>query len=312
MLKTSHWCRIQRNNNGEHFKITTFLLCHSTRSLVSHSLVLQRDPYVRHDCSTSGNVSSNSTFRANLNTLTNLSSNTQINYGFYSFSAGEDTNKVYATGLCKADLTTTDCGTCVNNSAHELLELFPNEKEGIMWYMNCTVRYSNNSIFGVIEFTPTRPLVAGRVSNLTESNEVSRTLFYDLRVGASAGGDFGKVAVGNANYKSQNSTIYGLMQCSPDLSESDCSNCLVGSQSYFQDCCSENAGVRILAPSCNLRIEREQFYGSPLVESPPLLSPVPAKSISPPPAPAKSISPPLVPSKGMFPNVRTWKKHSHQ
>uniref|UniRef100_A0A7N2N6F4 Gnk2-homologous domain-containing protein n=1 Tax=Quercus lobata TaxID=97700 RepID=A0A7N2N6F4_QUELO len=204
-----------------------------------------RDPYVLHDCSISGNVSSNSTFRANLNTLiSNLSSNTQINYGFHSFSAGEGTNKVYATGLCKADLTTTDC-----------------------------VRYSNNSIFGVIEFTPTRALVAGRVSNLTESNEVSRTLFYDLRVGASAGGDFGKVAVGNANYKSQNSTIYGLMQCSPDLN------------------------------SCNLRIEREQFYGSPPVESPPLLSPppVPAKSISPPPAPAKSISPPLVPSKGIFP-----------
>ncbi|XP_030970758.1 cysteine-rich receptor-like protein kinase 29 [Quercus lobata] len=252
---------IQGNNNGEHFKITTFLLCHSTRSHVSHSLVLQRDPYVLHDFSTSGNVSSNSTFRANLNTLiSNLSSNTQINYGFYSFSAGEGTNKVYATGLCKADLTTTDC-----------------------------------------EFTPTRALVAGRVSNLTESNEVSRTLFYDLRVGASAGGDFGKVAVGNANYKSQNSTIYGLMQCSPDLSESDCSNCLVGAQSYFQDCCSENAGVRILAPSCNLRIEREQFYGSPLVGSSPLLSPppAPAKSISPPPAPAKSISPPLVPSKGV-------------
>ena len=177
-----------------------------------------------------------------------------------------------------------------------------------MWYMNCTVRYSNNSIFGVIEFTPTRALVDGRVSNLTESNEVLKTLFYDLRVEASAGGDFGEVAVGNANYKSQNSTIYGLMRCSPDLSESDCSNCLVCAQSYFQDCCSENAGVRILAPSCNLRIEREQFYGSHLVESPPSLSPppAPAKSTSPPPAPAKSISPPpLVPSKGIFP------KHTH-
>ncbi|XP_050288809.1 cysteine-rich receptor-like protein kinase 44 [Quercus robur] len=253
--------------------------------LVSHSLVLQRDPYVLHDCSTSGNVSSNSTFRANLNTLiSNFSSNTQINYGFYSFSAGEGTNKVYATGFCRADLTTTDCSTCVNNSARELLKLCPNEKEGIMWYMNCTVRYSNNSILGVIEFTPTQALVAGLVSNLTESNEVLKTLFYDLRVGASAGGDFGKVAVGNANYKSQNSMIYGLMQCSPDLSEIDCSNCLVRAQSYFQDCCSKYAGVRILAPSCNLRIETEQFYGSTLVESLP--------SLSPPPAPAKSISPP--------------------
>ena len=102
--------------------------------LVNPTINAQRDPYVLHECSTTGNVTSNSTLRENLNTLiSTLSSNTQINYGFYSFSAGEGTNKVYATGLCKADLTTTDCGTCVSNSAHELLELFPNEKEGIMW-----------------------------------------------------------------------------------------------------------------------------------------------------------------------------------
>ena len=135
--------------------------------LVSHSFVLQRDPYVLHDCSTSGNLSSNSTFRANLNTLiSNLSSNTQINYGFYSFSAGEGTNKVYATGLCRADLTTTDCGTCVNNSAHELLELCPNEKEGIMWYMNCTVRSSNNSIFGVMRTIKVKTLRSTGLCNV--------------------------------------------------------------------------------------------------------------------------------------------------
>ena len=126
----------------------------------SHSLIiLQRDDYVVHGCSTSGNVSSNGTFRANLNTLiSTFSSNTQIDYGFYNFSAGEGTDKVYATGLCRADLTPTDCRICLNNSGHELLQLCPNEKEGIMWYMNCTVRYSNNSIFGVMETTPTKYL----------------------------------------------------------------------------------------------------------------------------------------------------------
>ena len=263
--------------------------------LFSHSLIiLQRDDYVVHGCSTSGNVSSNSIFRDNLkNLISILSSDTKIENGFYSLSSGEGTDKVYATGLCRADLTATECRVCINFSGQELLQFCPNEKEAIVWYMNCTVRYSNNSLFGVIESTPTRALVSGLVSNLTESSGVLKTLFYDLRVGASAGGDFVKVAVGNANYKSQNSTIYGLMQCSPDLSEGDCSNCLVRAQSYFRGCCSKYAGVRILAPSCNLRIELEQFYGSTLVESPPSLSPlVPGKSISPPP---------LVPSKGMFP-----------
>ena len=262
--------------------------------LVSHSFVLQRDPYVLHDCSTSGNLSSNSTFRANLNTLiSNLSSNTQINYGFYSFSAREGTNKVYATGLCRADLTPTDCRICLNNSGHELLQLCPNEKEGIMWYMNCTVRYSNNSIFGVMETTPIKALVSGSVPNVTEFDEVLDTLFYKLRLGASAGGIFRKVAVGNATYQHNTDTIYGLMQCSPDLSEMACSNCLVTALDYFQSYCRGRDGARVLAPSCNLRVQPDRFFDSILVESPPLLSP--------PPVPAKSLSPSPVPAKGKFP-----------
>uniref|UniRef100_A0A2N9INR8 Gnk2-homologous domain-containing protein n=1 Tax=Fagus sylvatica TaxID=28930 RepID=A0A2N9INR8_FAGSY len=119
-------------------------------------------------------------------------------------------------------------------SAHELLQLCPTQKEGIMWYMNCTARYSNNSIFGVMESTPIRSLTSGLVSNLTEFNEVLSSLFYDLRVKAAAGGIFHKVA--NQNAKFQNYTIYGLMQCcqcNPDLSEMDCSNCLVDAQNYI-------------------------------------------------------------------------------
>ncbi|XP_050288786.1 cysteine-rich receptor-like protein kinase 44 isoform X7 [Quercus robur] len=254
--------------------------------LVNPTINAQRDPRVLHECSTTGNVTSNSTLRENLNTLiSTLSSNTQIDYGFYNFTAGEGTNKVYATGLCRADLSPTDCRSCVNMSAHELLQLCPTQKEGVMWYMNCTARYSNNSIFGVMETKPTRALTSGVVSNLTEFNAVLKPLFRDLRFRASAGGIFRKIAVGTAYYKSDNYTIYGLMQCSPDLSEMDCSNCLVEAQSSFQDCCSKYSGVRILAPSCNLRIEREQFYGSTLVESPPSLSP--PSPLPPPPTKGK-------------------------
>ena len=86
--------------------------------LFSHSLIiLQRDDYVVHGCSTSGNVSSNSIFRDNLkNLISILSSDTKIENGFYSLSSGEGTDKVYATGLCRADLTATECRVCINFS----------------------------------------------------------------------------------------------------------------------------------------------------------------------------------------------------
>ena len=50
---------------------------------------------------------------------------------------------------------------------------------------------------------------------------------------------------------------------------------IVDAQNYIPNCCSRNDGVRVLAPSCNLRIETEPFFGTTFVESPPSLSPPP-------------------------------------
>ena len=54
-------------------------------------------PTAAQYCYDTGNYTSNSTYRANLNTLlASMYSNTEIDYGFYNFSAGESPNKVNA------------------------------------------------------------------------------------------------------------------------------------------------------------------------------------------------------------------------
>ncbi|KAG7970130.1 hypothetical protein I3843_07G066100 [Carya illinoinensis] len=58
---------------------------------------LAQYPYV---CSDNGNYISNSTYRANLNTvLASMSSNTKISYGFYNISVGENSDQVNAIAL---------------------------------------------------------------------------------------------------------------------------------------------------------------------------------------------------------------------
>uniref|UniRef100_A0A2N9G047 Gnk2-homologous domain-containing protein n=1 Tax=Fagus sylvatica TaxID=28930 RepID=A0A2N9G047_FAGSY len=200
--------------------------------------IAQRDPYVQHDCYTTGNVTSNSTYRANLNNLlSSLSSKTQMVNGFYNFSAGENSDKVNAIALCRADLTSTDCRSCVNMSAHELLQLCPNQKEGIMWYENCTVRYSDRFIFGSMESEPMQALLISTTSTSDRIlyNDPLRSFFNSLRKEAS--GLFGKFA--NATFKVQNSfniqdlTVYALMQCTPDLTQRDCDDCLASSSRCY-------------------------------------------------------------------------------
>ncbi|KAK7280217.1 hypothetical protein RJT34_25279 [Clitoria ternatea] len=64
-----------------------------------------------------GNFTINSTYHTNLNTLlSTLSSNTEINYGFYNFSYGEDADKVYAIGLCRGDQMPDECRSCLDDS----------------------------------------------------------------------------------------------------------------------------------------------------------------------------------------------------
>ena len=238
--------------------------------------IAQRDPYV---CS-SGNVTSNSTYRENLNSLlTSLSSKTQIVNGFYNFSAGENSDKVNAIAFCRADLTSTDCRRCVNMSAHELLQLCPNQKEGIMWYMNCTVRYSDRFIFGSMESEPMRGLISSPTDSVKQFNRELNPLLDSLRY--KAAGFSGKFATGsNANNTNQNYTIYALLQCTPDLVDTLCQNCLTDAQIYITQCCNDMRGARVLTPSCNLRYESSRFYGNTTQDEPP-------PSLSPPPPSTK-------------------------
>jgi hypothetical protein len=227
-------------------------------SILTHFVkptIAQRNPTVRHNCSTTGNVTSNSTYRANLNNLlSSLSSKTQMVNGFYNFSAGENSDKVNAIALCRADHTSTDCRRCVNMSAHELLQLCPNQKEGIIWYANCTVRYSDRFIFGSMESEPTRSLVSSWTDSVKQFNRELNPLLDSLRY--KAAGFSGKFATGsNANNTNQNYTIYALLQCTPDLVDTLCQNCLTDAQIYITQCCNDMRGARVLTPSCNLRYE---------------------------------------------------------
>ncbi|PNY12159.1 cysteine-rich receptor-like protein kinase [Trifolium pratense] len=73
---------------------------------------------------------------------------------FYNFSYGQNTDKVNAIGLCRGDVKPDDCRNCLNDSRVLLTRLCPNQKEAIGWYDNCMLRYSNRSIFGIMEGEP--------------------------------------------------------------------------------------------------------------------------------------------------------------
>ncbi|GAB4831019.1 hypothetical protein Ancab_005034, partial [Ancistrocladus abbreviatus] len=226
---------------------------------------------------TNGNYTNNSTYKKNLNTLlSSITSNTQINYGFYNFSAGRDPDQVNGIGQCRGDASVTSCHSCLNTLATKLIELCPTQKEAIGWYDDCMLRYSNRSIFGVEEDSPSRIIPNGNsVSDVDQFSQTLGGLLSSLQNLAASGDSRHKFAIGEANVSSFEK-IYALMQCTPDLSLQDCFNCLGSSINGIPNCCRGSKGAQVLKPSCILRYEIYLFYDS---------ANVPPPSSQPPPPP---------------------------
>ncbi|KAJ6791358.1 putative receptor-like protein kinase [Iris pallida] len=100
-------------------------------------------------------------------------------------------------------------------------------------------------------------------------------------------------ATGMMKYRSDLPTIYGLAQCTRDLSARVCSQCLHQIlDRYWNSTFAETKGGRMLGYSCNFRYEVYSFFdGDPTISLDTSISPSP----SPAPAPAPILSPPPFP-----------------
>ncbi|KAK7391010.1 hypothetical protein VNO78_19288 [Psophocarpus tetragonolobus] len=255
-----------------------FLLC----LLLTLSYTTAQPSFLYHFCmNDKGNYTENSSYQTNLNTLlSTLSSNTQIDSGFYNFSEGQNSDKVNAIGMCRGDVKPDVCRSCLNDSRILLTQRCPNQKEAIGWYDNCMLRYSNRSIFETMEPDPTYFLwTLNNATDMDQFNEALRGLVDSLRSKAASGDSLKKYAAGSTTGPSFQ-TIFALLQCTPDLSEQQCNDCLVRAISDISSCCAGKTSGRIGKPSCNLRFDTSPFYDSAVDTSPPphVSSPLPPPS----------------------------------
>ncbi|KAI3437340.1 uncharacterized protein J3R85_005473 [Psidium guajava] len=246
-------------------------------------------------CRTTGNFTANSTYDANLDTLlASAAAGAAVGHGFYNLSSGRSPDAVNAIALCRGDVGAADCRSCLNDSAAEIASRCPVQKEAIIWYEYCMLRYSNRSIFSSkTESYCFYMLMIGHLSfkYLDESVVVLRNLMDGLRDRAANGNSTRKFAVGNAtapNFK----TLFGLAQCTPDLLPQQCDDCLVKAIGKIPECCDQKEGGRVIYPSCNIRFEVYRFFDPSAYEPSPSPSPplAPQSPVSPPPSPTNNTS----------------------
>ncbi|CAF2238466.1 unnamed protein product [Brassica napus] len=219
-----------------------------------------------------GGFTPNGTYDANRRLiLSYLPSNVTAQKGlFYNGSIGQEPNRIYVTGMCMPGSDTVVCSDCIKMASDDLLQRCPNQTEAYSWAPHptlCYVRYSNTSFLGSLDLSPWQSIThrANVTSDLTEF----RKIWEDLAVRMIDAASTSKSSPSSSdNYYTANTAalnpfqeIYALMQCTPDLSSSDCKTCLRESVRHYNDrpCCNRRQGTRVRRPSCYLRMETYTF-----------------------------------------------------
>jgi hypothetical protein len=249
---------------------------------------------IAYSCSNTRTFTPNSTYQSNLyQLLSSLSTNATREDGFYNTTVVQNaSHPVYGLFLCRGDLTTQDCQGCVAAAIQDVINLCPIQKEVVLWYEECMIRYSDQSFFSTMNtepqfFSPSKQ----NISDPARFNQLLMATMNDLvRQVANVGNSTKKFATKEANFTGSQ-ILYTLEQCTPDISSSDCSACIQKAIAELAKCCSGLQGATILFPSCRIRYEIYPFYWI-------------LNAATPPPMPAIFHPPPLPVPPGLSNRVR--------
>ncbi|KAL8249230.1 hypothetical protein R6Q59_006098 [Mikania micrantha] len=263
-----------------HLCLLSFIFIHSIHT----NTTLAQPDFLYYLCRNSANYTINSAYQRNLNTTLATLPATDNGFGFFNLTTGQGNDTVHSFALCRGDVNPDACRSCINDSIVKLGQLCPNQKGALGYYDNCLIRYSDKVIMGMtrVEFY-TYLANSQNSTDIAGFNDALGPLLRELRLAAAAGGSVRKFNSGSTAGPGF-STIYGLVQCTPDLSEQQCSDCLEDVINQISNLMNGRIGGRVLLPVCNVRYETYRFFNQTarLTPPPPLLQPSPPAS--PPPS----------------------------
>ncbi|CAI8613896.1 unnamed protein product [Vicia faba] len=165
--------------------------------------------------------------------------------------------QAYGLAICRGDVSTSQCKTCVSEATKEILNLCPFNKGAIIWYDNCMFKYLDNDFFGKIDNSNKFSLLnVQNVDDPIKFNNVTKDLLSLLAYEAS----MDKKMYANGELKiGELERVYGQAQCTRDLSSVDCKKCLDDAISEIPNCCNGKKGGRVVGGSCNVRYEIYPF-----------------------------------------------------
>ncbi|CAA7049639.1 unnamed protein product [Microthlaspi erraticum] len=252
--------------------------------LTSFRVSAQDPTYLYHVCPNTTTYTRNTPYFANLRTLLSSLSSRNASYstGFQNATSGQATDRVTGLFLCRGDVSPEVCRNCVGFSVNDTLNRCPNQREVTLYYDECMLRYSNRPILSILNTNG--GVILANTQNITSNQTGFRDLVLSTmnQAATEASRSPRKFDARNANFTAFQS-VYGLVQCTPDLTTQDCFRCL---QQINNQLPVYRIGGRLIVPSCSSRYELYAFYNESAVRRPPP-PPVSTPPVSAPPRSGK-------------------------
>ncbi|KAL3740648.1 hypothetical protein ACJRO7_021856 [Eucalyptus globulus] len=179
------------------------------------------------------------TFESNLKLLLDSLSYNTATTGFYNTTVGEGLSRIYGKALCRGDASSAACEGCVSNASQEIMKLYTAE-DALIWYELCQMVYTGKY----------------PDSDYQEKLASDPACFYTYLMYLM------KNISNEAAYvnTTQIQTIYGLVQCTRDMSDKDCNSCLDSALGDLKACCYTREGGMVVSRTCNVRYELHRFF----------------------------------------------------
>ncbi|OEL21280.1 putative cysteine-rich receptor-like protein kinase 20 [Dichanthelium oligosanthes] len=224
-----------------------------------------------------------SNYSANLELLSSkLVKNTSANPSpFAKGSIGTAPDTLYGLFLCRGDVGASDCSGCAATVFQYAQDGVCGYKERTIFYDHCLIHISGQDFLddvmrplldtdgvAIVSRNHTDFILPGqkpssRTENVTVVTDIIKVLLHDTARQAAYNSTW-RYATGRMDFGGTFPPLYSLTQCVPELTPSDCWECLRSVSEMARSYLQGDHGS-ILAVPCNLRYSTAHFYeGEPM------------------------------------------------
>ncbi|XP_071683784.1 cysteine-rich receptor-like protein kinase 10 [Lolium perenne] len=220
-------------------------------------------------CGTGGTYTSNSIYQANLKLLSSTlpkkaASNTTL---FATDTIGNLPDIIFALALCRGDSNASACEGCLATAFQDGEQLCPYSRDASIYYHSCMLRFSNTNFLPTMVDQSWKTVESSHKFNTSIDSNSTRQLLFTLinSTAQSAANSSRRFMTSRLDVRSF-PAVYCLMQCTPDLSASDCAFCFGSISKLMFWYINGPQGDPIMGTRCNMRYEMYQFFrGDPMM-----------------------------------------------